>query len=270
MGGILGKATGRNESSVAISLTKKMIPILIITVITTSIGTILLASLVLKLKERLLGNILKYINAFAGGLLLGAAFISLLPKALRLAPAINISYSVLAVISFFIILEKLIHAPNDANLQEVSIIQPGVTTLLLGSTIHSLLDGIVIVTAFFNSISVGFIVAAAIFIHEIPRQVSNLGIMLRLKHSKRSAFRYNAAAGAAMMAGGLLAYWFNQNIQPLLPYLFSFAAGSFMYVSLSVLIPGLQKTDTLQQTFYQLALFLLAILIVLLSVWYGE
>jgi zinc and cadmium transporter len=247
-----------------------MITILIITVIATSVGTILLASLVLKLNDQLLGNTLKYINAFAGGLLLAAAFIGLLPEAFSLAPAKYISYTVLVVISFFIILEKLMHAPHDANKKEASIIQPGATTLLLGSAIHSLLDGIVIVTAFFNSISLGLMVASAIFIHEIPRQVTNLGIMLRLKHSKRSAFRYNAAAGAAMIAGGLLAYSFNHNILPLLPYLFSFAAGSFMYVSLSVLIPGLQKTVNLRQTFYQLVLFLLAILIVLLSVWYGE
>lgn len=247
-----------------------MLGILIITVITTSIGSILLASLVLKLNDYLLGSVVKYINSFSGGMLLAAAFIGFLPKALALAPAAYISYAVLAVISFFIILEKLVEPKHVAKQQKGSVIQPGVTALLLGSAMHSLLDGIVIVTAFFSSVSLGLVVAFSIFIHEIPRQVSNLGIILRLQHSKRSAFLYNAAAGAAMIAGSLLAYLFNQTVEPWLPYLFTFAAASFMYVSLSVLIPGLQKTVTIRESFYQLLLFVLAILFVAISVWYGD
>lgn len=244
-----------------------MLAILIMTVIITSMGSILLASLVLKLNDRLLGNIIKYINAFAGGMLLAAAFIGLLPKALSLASPAHISYTLLAVISFFIILEKLMQQLHATKQQKSNVIQTGLMSLLLGSSVHSLLDGIVIVTAFYSSVSLGLVVGLSVFLHEIPRQVITLGVILRLKHSKRSAFMYNAAAGATMIAGGFLAYLFSQAIQPLLHYLFSFAAASFIYVSLSDLIPGLQKTLSIRESLYQLLLFVLAVLFVAISVW---
>ncbi|HEY9122777.1 MAG TPA: hypothetical protein VIO15_00455, partial [Bacteroidales bacterium] len=61
-----------------------MITLIILAVLLGNIGSVLMASLMLKFKNEYLQKLTKHINAFAGGTLLGAAFLGMLPNAIKI------------------------------------------------------------------------------------------------------------------------------------------------------------------------------------------
>jgi zinc and cadmium transporter len=73
-----------------------------------SVGSIALAALIMLLKDEVLEKVSMYLTYLAGGTLLGAAFLGLIPEALTLQTAAHVLPMILIGILFFFLLEKMI------------------------------------------------------------------------------------------------------------------------------------------------------------------
>ena len=71
---------------------------------------------------------------------------------------------------------------------------------------------------------------------------------------------FNLLSSAAMVAGGVLAYFALQSLQQWVPTLLGFAAASMLYVSVADLIPGLHRRPELLATLQQVVLIGLGVL----------
>ena len=202
--------------------------------------------------------------SYAVGTLLGAAFLELLPQAFRLAESLEgMAATVLAGLLLFFVLEKLV-LWRHCHVEQCEAHDPPVaahhdhgrsgTMIMIGDTFHNFVDGVLIAAAFLASTDLGIVTAIAIIAHEVPQEVGDFLILLHSGYRKSQAFLFNAVSSAAMIAGGVAAYFALQSVEHWIPPLLGLAAASMLYVAVADLIPGLHKRPELQATLQQVVL----------------
>ena len=215
--------------------------------------------------------------SYAVGALLGAAFIEVLPHAFEQSEDINATAAtVLFGILAFFVLEKLV-LWRHCHVEECEAHDPHETQghghghghghdhgrsglmILIGDTFHNFVDGVLIAAAFMADIELGIVTAIAIIAHEVPQEVGDFLILLHSGYSKRSALLLNMLASAAMVIGGVLAWFTLQAMQALVTPLLALAASSMLYVAVADLIPGLHKRPEIAATVQQVVLIGLGI-----------
>ena len=210
---------------------------------------------------------IQWINSlvsYAIGALLGAVFLDILHEAMEVgSSAAAVSGTVLAGILLFFTLEKLLlwrHCHHDdCEVHEPDAHGRSGTMIMVGDTFHNFVDGVITAAAFLVDINLGIVTALAIIAHEIPQEVGDFLILLHSGYSKAQAFFINVLSSLAMLAGGVLAYFFLQFVQSVVPTLLALAASSMIYVAVADLIPGLHKRTQLRDTIQQVVLIALGI-----------
>lgn len=132
--------------------------------------------------------------------------------------------------------------------------------ILVGDSFHNFVDGILIAAAFLESTQLGIVTAAAVIAHEIPQEIGDFVILLHSGYSKAKAFAYNLLSSLAMLAGGLLAYFWLQGLQSWINPALALAAASMIYVAVADLIPGLHRRAELRSTLHQVLLIAAGVL----------
>ncbi|MCD4761785.1 ZIP family metal transporter [bacterium] len=201
----------------------------------------LVGALALVLKENILKSIIKPLVAFSAGSLLGGAFFHLLPETLEGTGEINKIFVILLIgFAVFFLLEQFIHwhhchlAPNDHK-------HPVTYLILISDGVHNFLDGLAIGAAFVIDIRLGLATTIAIAMHEIPQELGDFGILIHGGWKKAKALLFNFFSGLTAVAGGIIAWLLAGNIE--IVYLLPFAAGNFIYIAASDLIPEIKKND---------------------------
>jgi zinc and cadmium transporter len=207
-----------------------------------SLGGLLTASTFLLLGDGLRVQLVPWLISYAVGTLLGVALLALLPEALELLPPATALGTLLAGVLVFFLLEKLVLWRHCHDSQECEVHTSSAASLVIvGDAFHTFVDGAVIAAAVVTSVPLGVTTALAVAAHEIPQEVGDVAILLRAGYSRARAFTLNlmSAAGGVLGALGMLVA--SQWIPNVLPYVLSFAAGSFLYVAMSDLIPDLHR-----------------------------
>lgn len=222
----------------------------------TLIGSVgsLVGGLILLYKQNYAVKIAHYLTAFAAGTLLGAAFFDLLPEALHEAEHSGVEtniflWTLVGMLGLFLV-ERFIHWYHHHHVlkfishkNERGETEPVVPLLILGDTIHNFIDGIVIALTFMASIPVGIITTIAVAAHEIPQEIGDFGVMIHKGVSRKKILLVNLFSALAALIGALLAYSFGEVIEGYLPIALSVAAGFFIYISASDLIPEIHNEE---------------------------
>ncbi|HXC59525.1 MAG TPA: ZIP family metal transporter [Steroidobacteraceae bacterium] len=234
------------------------------------------ASLFLLVPEKQRSRALPFMVAFATGALLAAALLGLLPEAVELAGPGGygkVGVSLLAGIALFFVLEKLVlwrhchedhcetHAPEPAH--DPHHRAPG-TMIILGDTMHNVLDGVLIAAAFLIDVNLGIMTGLAVLAHEVPSEVGNFAIMLHSGMTRAQAFGWNLFAALGSVVGGVVGYLALSHLQPALPYALGVSAASLLYVAVADLIPGLHRRVGAQDSVLQVILIGLGVALVAL------
>jgi zinc and cadmium transporter len=206
--------------------------------------------------------------SYAVGALLGAVFLDILPEAFGRAESLeSMAATVLFGILLFFVLEKLVlwrhcHVEQcEAHDPPRPLHDQGRSGMMItiGDTFHNFVDGVLIAAAFLANVELGIVTALAIIAHEVPQEVGDFLILLHSGYTRAQAFAVNALSGAAMIFGGLFAYYALQTVEALIAPLLGLAAASMLYVSVADLIPGLHRRPELQATVQQVALIALGV-----------
>jgi len=227
--------------------------------------SVIAAAVFLLLPVALRTRLLPHTVSFAIGALLGAALLGLLPHALEALGGNNfhnITGTLLLGLFGFFLLEKLVlwrhchheqcevHVPDNGGHQHSA----AGTLILIGDGLHNFIDGILIAAAFLTDIHLGIVTSLAVAAHEIPQEVGDFAILLHSGFSTRKAFLFNLLSSLATVVGAVLAYYSFKNLEPVLPYILTIAASSFIYVAVADLIPGLHKRVEFSATVKQMLL----------------
>jgi ZIP family zinc transporter len=188
---------------------------------------------------------LLYIMAASSGLLIGVAFLDLLPEVTELAHehAIAMRSLMVTVILGFVaifLLEKLtiIHSEKQHDLpghhHNVGLVGA------IGLSFHSFLDGLAIGVGFQAGTKVGFVVLLAVIAHDFADGLNTVTFMLATRNSHWRTYGLLGVDALAPVAGALCA-----NLVHITPYLLafqlSFFAGFLLYLGASDLLPQVHE-----------------------------
>lgn len=221
----------------------------------------------------LLARVVDRMVAFSTGCLLSAALLHMLPEAVESSADGHTLFALLlaALLGLFL-LEKLAvlrhshHHEGDAHdhdhgydLRQAG---RGGWPILVGDAIHNFADGIVIAAAFMADVKLGVVAAASIVAHEIPSEIGDFMVLLNAGFSRVRAYAFNLLSSAASLLGALAGYALLDRAATLVPYALVIAAGSFIYIALSDLVPQLHREGRARESVLQIALIGLGVAVI--------
>jgi zinc and cadmium transporter len=202
------------------------------------------------LKESLLRRIVMVLVGFASGTLLGGAFFDLLPEAVNMInPPITIFYFVILGIIVLFSIEKFLYWRHCH--EEECQVHTFAYINLVGDGVHNFIDGMIIAATFVFSFELGFITTLAVISHEIPQEIGDFGVLIYGGLSKGKALTYNFISALTAILGAIVTYYvvfLRSNYALLVP----FAAGGFIYIAATDLMPELHKKSHAGESIIQL------------------
>lgn len=238
--------------------------IILLTLI-SGVVSVLAAGLFLALPARQREAALPHLVSFATGALLGAALLALIPHAVLGAGSEHVhevGIALIAGIALFFVLEKFLlwrhchdvdcdehmvsdhghaHGHGHAHDHEGARRKASGSLVLVGHSLHNILDGVLIAAAFLTDVHLGLVTALAIMAHEIPQEVGNFAVLLHSGVSRGRALALNLLTSLTGVMGGVVGYFALETALRLLPFALAVAASSLLYVAVADLIPGLHR-----------------------------
>ena len=220
-----------------------------------------------------LQKILFSLVAFASGAMLGASFLDLLPEAVENGGIASLKYALLGIIIFFVFetffywyhRHYLIHHKRGGKecRCQTHRVKSFVYLNVFGDGLHNFIDGMIIAAGFLVSFPLGIITTLAVVFHEIPQEIGDFGLLIYGGLSRTKALLCNFASALTAILGALAVYFFAPSVQGLTSVLVPIAAGGFIYIATTDLLPELLHTERdLKKTSLQLALFFFGIFLI--------
>lgn len=230
-----------------------------------SVTAISLISLVgifsLSLKEEIIKKYVFWFISLAVGALLGDAFIHLIPEAMENSPGPMTSILIILGIFLFFILEKFLHWHHhgEAEDKEKKHVHPAGQLVLVSDSVHNFIDGVIIGASFLISIPVGLATTLAVVLHEIPQEIGDFGVLIHSGYTKGRALWLNFLSSLVAIVGVMVAFLFKDISQIVDVWLLPLAAGGFIYIALTDLIPELQKSKKTKNSIIQIIMILVGV-----------
>ena len=209
------------------------------------------------LKEDKLKRLTTILVGFASGTLLGGAFLHLLPESLT--PENDqmtvLWYVIVGIVSFFA-LEKFLYWRHCHEKECPT--HTFVYLNLVGDGIHNFIDGMVIAATFMIGFELGLATTLAVIFHEVPQEIGDFGVLVYGGLNKKKALIYNFISAVTAILGALATY-FLAYLRSIEALLVPFAAGGFIYIAATDLMPELHKKSHAGESIVQLFVILLGI-----------
>ncbi|MFH0891685.1 MAG: ZIP family metal transporter [Candidatus Falkowbacteria bacterium] len=203
----------------------------------------LTGAIALFFKEEALKRIIQPLVAFSAGALLGGAFLHLLPEAAeKMGAGSQVWLIVILGFSAFFLIEQFIHWHHCHRMPSEHR-HPVTYLVLISDGIHNFLDGLAVGAAFMAGPGIGVAATLAVAMHEIPQELGDFGIMIHGGWKKSKALLFNFLSGLTMVLGGLIAWSLARDIDT--AFLLPFAAGNFIYIAASDLIPEIKHSENI-------------------------
>ncbi|MBD3208134.1 MAG: ZIP family metal transporter [Candidatus Nealsonbacteria bacterium] len=216
-------------------------------------------------KEELLDKALLFFVSFSAGALLGGAFLHLIPESLEeLPPGHNMDVFLYVLVGFcaFFVLENFIHWHHH-HAREHPKIMPFSYLILVSDAVHNFIDGLVVAASFVSSFHLGMVTTLSVALHEIPQEIGDFGILVYGGIERTRALFLNFLSAISVVAGGIAGFLLKEKLGGSIAYLLPFAAGNFIYIASSDLIPEIKSHQTMR-SFVHFLVFLAGIGIMLL------
>ncbi len=188
--------------------------------------------------RRNLQKLILILVAFAAGALLGGAFFHLMSESLtHLNPDLTFMLTLLGFF-IFLLLEHVLRWRHCH--KEKCNVHPFGYLCLVGDGLHNFTDGVIIAASFMISPTFGFITTLLVFLHEIPQELGDFGVLLFAGFTPKKALFYNFLSQLTCVLGGVVGYYFGSLAESFSPLILSIAAGGFLYIATTDLIPRLR------------------------------
>ncbi|OGG34924.1 hypothetical protein A2363_01745 [Candidatus Gottesmanbacteria bacterium RIFOXYB1_FULL_47_11] len=214
------------------------------------------------MQEEKLEKILIFMVSLSAGALMGGAFLHLLPEASEKLEDASVYGTVLFSFIIFFFVEKLLHW-RHCHKGRCAVHTFGYMNLF-GDAVHNFIDGLIISATFMTDIRLGVVTTFAVALHEIPQEIGDFGVLLYAGFTKQKALAANFMVAITVIIGGIVGYFLSFQIESFQAYLLPFAAGGFIYIAASDLMPEIRKEKNLNKSLLSFCIFLAGIAIMFL------
>ena len=225
-------------------------------------GIALAGALIFVLGEEARQRIILPLVAFSAGSLLGGAFLHMIPQAVAISGGeLSMYLWILAGFSTFLALEQVLHWHHchTGSPEERS---PLVYLILIGGALHNFLGGVAVAGAFLVDSGLGISIWLATAAHELPQELGKYGVLLHGGWNQRRAMFANTVASLSFLAGGMLTYAVSLQLD--VRFIIPFAAGNFIYIGASDLIPEVNRHRHFSTNLLHFVAFLVGLAVLLL------
>lgn len=223
----------------------------------------MVGSLTLLLKPATLDRLLLPLVALAAGSLIGGAFFHMIPAAADAGrPSLEIGIAVAIGFTVFFVLEQALHW-HHCHRARSECKQPLTYLILLGDGLHNFLGGLAIAGTFLIDVRLGITSWLAAAAHEVPQELGDFGVLIHGGWSKKKALLLNLVSGLTFLLGGLFAWGLSFRVD--VSWLIPFAAGNFLYIGASDLVPEVTRHENLGANVVHFLAFALGLVLLLLA-----
>lgn len=208
-----------------------------------------------------------YFISFSVGTFLGVVFFDLLPEAVELTEHGEGPMWILGGFLLFYILGRFLfwyhHHHSDTECDHGVSKESGVM-VLTADVLHNFIDGILIAGAFMADTHLGVVTTIAVLFHELPQEISDFFVLVHSGMSKARALALNFLVSCSTLFGAMLGYFALSMTEGWVGPLLGIAAGNFLYIAASDLLPELNKSSNAGKRIVQISLVFLGVFIMLI------
>jgi zinc and cadmium transporter len=182
----------------------------------------------------------KYSFSYAAGVLITVSLAGLIPEAVH---ELGFNAYIVASISFLIIFifEKIFFGlhHHDESESHHHVKSSSLAFVIIGDTIHNFIDGLAIASSYLASPGLGLITSLSTFLHEVPHEVGDFGIMLKSNWKKNKILVVNIVSSLVTLLGAYFVYFYNDS-EILNGILMAISAGIFFYLGVIDFLPRIE------------------------------
>lgn len=204
-----------------------------------------------------------YLVAFSAGALLGGAFFYLIPESIEALGNQNSTYLlIMGGLAFFYILEQFIHW-HHCHRQTAEHAHPVSYLILIADGLHNFVDGLAVGASFIAGVPVGLATLIAVIAHEIPQELGDFGILIHSGWKAKKALLFNFISSLTFFLGALTTYFLAREME--VSFLIPVAAGGFIYIAATDLIPEVNKECLPKTRFLYFTAFIFGVGLLILT-----
>lgn len=180
----------------------------------------------------------RYSVPFAAGVLLTVAMLGLLPEAVHVVGGKAFLVTLVTFLGAYLF-ENLfceLHHHDDGHKCTETRHKQAIPLVIVGDTIHNLIDGVAIAASYLVNPGLGLVTTVSTFLHEVPHEIGDFGILLKAGWEKRKILLVNLGSALMTVVGALAVYYLNFG-EVLMGSLLAAAAGMFLYLGASDFLP---------------------------------
>jgi len=219
----------------------------------------------LSMKTAKLQKIVFVLVSFAVGALLGNVFFHLLPESFEVIENKTlIAVLVMSGILIFFVMEKFLHWHHGHNIGELQHHHHPKSfgyISLFADGMHNFTDGILIAAGWMASPEIGIATTLAVVLHEIPQEISDFGILIHAGFTAKKALWLNFYAALAAILGNVVTLLIGNSVESLAIWVLPIAAGGFIYLAGTDLMPELNKDRSRRNSAIQLVMIIAGLLL---------
>lgn len=114
---------------------------------------------------------------------------------------------------------------------------------LIADFLHNFTDGIAIGASYMSGVKLGLSTTLAIFLHEVPHEISDYVILRRSGCSRTKAIWLQAVTAVGAFLGTAISLLLGSYVEQASELILPFTAGGFIYIAIKHLIPQLKNSD---------------------------
>jgi len=120
----------------------------------------------------------------------------------------------------------------------------------------------IIAASFFINIPVGLVATVAVIFHELPQEIGDFGVLVYGGFTRYKALLFNFSTALTAIFGAFMSNYYSLHIENFVGFLMALAAGGFIYLAASELIPEMQKEKNIGKSMIQFVLFVFGIFLI--------
>lgn len=211
------------------------------------------------IKDKYLKRLLIFLVSFASGTLFSGALYHLFSESLEhLELKESINFLIIGFLVFFL-LENLFfwHHCHKYKCKVHSFTY----LIILADILHNFIDGLIISSSYLINFELGIISTFLVIIHEIPQEIGNFSLLVFGGIKKLKALLFCFFSQLSAIVGGMLGFYLLSSFSY---FLLPIAAGGFLYISASDLIPILREEKNIRKKFLTFFYFLIGMILLYL------
>ena len=214
-------------------------------------------------KQKVLDKMLFLLVGLSAGAMLGGAFFHLIPEAVGKLDIMAVGLYIIVGFSIFFLIERILHWHHCHKAGGKCDVHMFTYMNLIGDGVHNFIDGLVIAGAFVADVNLGIATTIAVILHEIPQEISDFAVLVYGGFSRIKALAYNLLSALTAVIGAIAGIFLSTYAGSFSSFLLPFAAGGFIYIAASDLIPELHREPDLKKAMQAFAFFLAGIALML-------